>query len=136
LIVIDDSYNANPTSMRAALDGLSRLTARRKIAVLGDMAELGVFSDQAHRDLGVYAAGLAIDVLYWFGENGGLVGEGLSSREAATVFESFRDRDKLSKSLADGAEPDDVILVKASRSCQLDKVVRGFLDAISERGDD
>ncbi len=133
-VVIDDSYNANPTSMRAALDGLSRLSAKRKIAVLGDMAELGIFSDQAHRDLGVYAAGLSIDVIYWFGENGGLVGEGLSSQGSKMAFESFGSRDELGARLADQTAPEDVILVKASRSCQLDKIVSGLLDAVAERG--
>ncbi len=136
MVVIDDSYNANPTSMRAALDGLSRLSAERKIAVLGDMAELGTFSDQAHRELGVYLAGLSIDILYWFGENGGLVGEGLSSQGSKTVFESFGNRGELGGRLAKEAARDDVILVKASRSCQLDKIVSELLDTIAERGDD
>jgi len=134
IILIDDSYNANPTSMRAALDALSRLSSGRKIAVLGDMAELGGFSDAAHRDLGVHIAGLSVDVLYWVGENGGLVEEGLSSQNSRMKFKLFKDLEGVIGELETEIKKEDVILVKASRSCQLDRVVDGLLDkALEER---
>ena len=56
-LVLDDSYNANPTSMAAALDALAALPARRRVAVLGVMAELGAGSAAAHREIGARAAG-------------------------------------------------------------------------------
>lgn len=63
-LVINDAYNANPESMRAALDELVRVTpAHRRVAILGYMAELGVDSPQLHADIGAYAASLAIDAL-------------------------------------------------------------------------
>ncbi len=131
IILIDESYNANPTSMRVALDALSRLSTGRKIAVLGDMAELGAFSDAAHRDLGNYIAGQAVDILYWVGKNGGLVKEGLSGK----TLKSFENIDDLLCDLEKEIKPEDVILVKASRACRLDKVVDGLISTVLESGD-
>ncbi|UCG51875.1 MAG: UDP-N-acetylmuramoyl-tripeptide--D-alanyl-D-alanine ligase [Candidatus Latescibacterota bacterium] len=129
VVLIDDSYNANPTSMRAALELLSRLSGR-KIAVLGDMAELGAFSDTAHRDLGVHLARVAVDVVYWYGDNGDLVEEGFSSEGADKTFQCFRRLNELLDKLGSEVKTDDVVLVKASRACQLDRVVDGLLGTV------
>ncbi|MEJ2721817.1 MAG: UDP-N-acetylmuramoyl-tripeptide--D-alanyl-D-alanine ligase, partial [bacterium] len=96
IVLIDDSYNANPTSMRAALDVLSRISSGRRIAVLGDMAELGEFSDEAHRDLGAHLAGTAVELVYWYGVNGDLVKEGLAGGKS---YQSFGRLDELVEEL-------------------------------------
>jgi UDP-N-acetylmuramoyl-tripeptide--D-alanyl-D-alanine ligase len=62
-LVLNDAYNANPTSMAAALDALRALPARRRVAVLGVMAELGPESDLEHRRIATYADDLGIEVL-------------------------------------------------------------------------
>jgi UDP-N-acetylmuramoyl-tripeptide--D-alanyl-D-alanine ligase len=136
IVLIDDSYNANPTSMRAAIDALTRLSTGRKVAVLGDMAELGVFSDAAHRELGAYVAGRDVDALYWVGENADLVAEGFTGEGTRKRFKSFQDVDDLLPELETEIKPDDVILVKASRSCRLDRVVDGLLASVLEAKDD
>jgi UDP-N-acetylmuramoyl-tripeptide--D-alanyl-D-alanine ligase len=64
--LIDDSYNANPSSARAGLEVLSELPGRRWL-VLGDMAELGEFADSSHRELGELARALGVERLYAFG---------------------------------------------------------------------
>src|SRR5690606_20364622 len=61
--VVNDCYNANPMSMRAALEHLAAAPAQRRIAVLGEMAELGPESERFHRDVGAHARELGIDVL-------------------------------------------------------------------------
>lgn len=151
VVLIDDSYNANPTSMRAAVDSLGRVDASRRIAVLGDMAELGTFSDAAHRELGVYIASGAIDVLCWYGESGDRVEEGFSPRKASSEkvssrkgssrrpgneFRSYRRIDELVRDLQKEIRAGDAVLVKASRACHLDKVVDGLLETILKKDKD
>ena len=127
--LIDDSYNANPTSMRAAVDSLAARPSGRRIAVFGDMAELGEFSDDLHRDLGNYVAAAGVDVLYWFGRSGGVVKEGAIGKKGVEVhvFEDFDELvDALERSLAAG----DAVLVKASRSSRLDRAVERLRTAM------
>jgi UDP-N-acetylmuramoyl-tripeptide--D-alanyl-D-alanine ligase len=134
VVLVDDSYNANPTSMRAALESFLLLSTKRKIAVLGDMAELGEYSDAAHRDLGRDIAGRPVDALYWYGENGGLVEAGLSGRMAR--FEWHTEIDELVRALADEIRPGDGVLVKASRAAHLDRVVDALIERFIGEGED
>ncbi|MDX8401474.1 MAG: UDP-N-acetylmuramoyl-tripeptide--D-alanyl-D-alanine ligase [Mariprofundaceae bacterium] len=113
-LLLDDSYNANPASMQAALDTLRALdTSGRRIAVLGDMAELGETADAAHRALDV----AGIDTLWLVGPH--------MARLAATRPDArcFPDAEAAIRALPDlrlGAG--DAVLVKASRALQLDRV--------------
>jgi len=132
IVLVDDSYNANPTSMRAALDSFSRLKAERRIAVLGDMGELGAFSEEAHRDLGRYAALQPVDILCWFGENGRLVGEAFSRAAPGKAFKAYAKLDELIRYLEREVRAGDAVLVKGSRACHLDKVVNGLLESVLE----
>jgi UDP-N-acetylmuramoyl-tripeptide--D-alanyl-D-alanine ligase len=151
VVLVDDSYNANPTSMRAAVDSLCRVEASRRIAVLGDMAELGTFSDAAHRELGAYLAEAAVDIVCWYGENGERVEEGFSqskapgekysnrktpSRRLGKAFQSYRSIDKLVGDLQPQIRSGDAVLVKASRACHLDRVVDRLLETILEKDGD
>ncbi|UCH83201.1 MAG: UDP-N-acetylmuramoyl-tripeptide--D-alanyl-D-alanine ligase, partial [Candidatus Latescibacterota bacterium] len=132
IVLIDDSYNANPTSMRAALEVLGRISLGRKIAVLGDMAELGEFSDDAHRELGAHLSSVPVDIVYWLGANGGLVKEGIAGRKPIKTFDRL---DALVGELEPELKPDDVVLVKASRSCHLDKIVDRLLETVLKEED-
>lgn len=135
MIIIDDSYNANPTSMRAALDGLARFPGRRHVAVLGDMAELGDYSDAAHRDLGGYIGEAPVEVVFWLGDAGDLVAEGLRKSGANRRFESAVSFDELMDLLTQELKAGDVVLLKASRSIALDRVADRLIDGtVKENG--
>jgi UDP-N-acetylmuramoyl-tripeptide--D-alanyl-D-alanine ligase len=120
LTLVDDSYNANPTSMRAAISALVARAAVRRVAVLGDMAELGSFSDEAHRELGTFIARSGVDVVFWLGEQAAHVEEGMKGTKIE--FHGFGKPAGLVRSIAAKLREGDVILVKASRAAALDRV--------------
>ncbi|MFE8072773.1 UDP-N-acetylmuramoyl-tripeptide--D-alanyl-D-alanine ligase [Marinobacteraceae bacterium S3BR75-40.1] len=114
----DDSYNANPTSMAAALRTLAHEEGRR-LAVLGDMAELGDHPETAHRDTAALARELGIDGFYCLGAFAQAYREGFG--DEARIFETHEAlADALAESLAN--EPA-TVLVKGSRSAAMDRVV-------------
>lgn len=128
--VINDAYNANPTSMRAAVETLAATTAAtRRIAVLGDMAELGSLAELAHFNLGEEVAGLPIDVLVTVGERASRIADG--ARAGGMDPERIRPcvtADEASEVLDDELEPGDAVLVKASRVMKLERVVEGIVE--------
>ncbi len=121
-VVIDDSYNASPSSMRAAIDVLAA-SAGHRILVLGDMAELGADKQELHRQVGDYAKKVGIDQLYTLGCLSALTSEAFGDGKH---FENF---DLLKESLCreldgeDAKRSDLTILIKGSRSSQMDLVV-------------
>ncbi len=120
--ILDDTYNAAPDSMAAALDLLASLPGRR-IAVLGEMLELGDLSDDAHRKVGAHAA-QAAQVLVAIGPFASLYSQGArdAGMSAADIIET-RDRAAALSSLEHNLRPGDVVLVKASRGAELDLLV-------------
>ena len=115
--IIDDCYNANPTSTKAGLDTLSKLSGRR-VAVLGDMKELGKDEIALHREVGAYAKELGIDVLIAVGPLSEATAEGFG--EGAYYYQNVdRCIDRIERHL----HPDDTILVKASHSMQFERIV-------------
>jgi UDP-N-acetylmuramoyl-tripeptide--D-alanyl-D-alanine ligase len=116
-LLINDAYNANPVSMRAALAYLAeRAQGRRRVAILGDMAELGRTGPQYHRQIGVAASELGVDELLAVGELArGYLEGGVSGRWAPNVHEALRQVDEL-------VRPGDAVLVKASRAVGLEAV--------------
>jgi UDP-N-acetylmuramoyl-tripeptide--D-alanyl-D-alanine ligase len=127
--VINDAYNANPTSMRAALSALSDMnTGGRRIAVLGDMRELGSLADLAHFRLGEGLADLSVDVLVTVGDLARRIGEGaLAKGMPGGSIRPCAAADEAVEVLDDLLEPGDVVLVKASRSLGLERVVEGIV---------
>lgn len=130
VIVVNDAYNANPVSMKAAVETLADMrTEGSRVAVLGDMAELGSFTELAHFRVGEQVANKAIDVLVTVGERARRIGEGAraagmpaaSIRRCATVSEAVDVLDGL-------LEAGDIVLVKASRVMGLEAVVEGIVD--------
>ncbi len=128
IVVIADCYNAAPESMRGAIDTLSSLEiSGRRIAVLGDMRELGEDSDALHRAIGEYAVASGIDMLFTLGESGALIAENAIKHgmKADCVF-AERDGsaferivDEIKGRIADG----DAVLFKASRAMKLENVI-------------
>src|SRR5438046_6003949 len=123
---IDDSYNANPDSMKAALRTLVELDADgKRIAVLGEMRELGSESEHGHREVGETAAALEVDHLIAIGSVAAAIASaaeraGLRNSRAVT---STSDAAGI---LAEIAEPGDLVLIKGSRAARTERVVEGF----------
>lgn len=122
-ILIDDSYNANADSMHAALDTLARFPcAGRRLAVLGDMGELGHHAAEAHEEVGVIAAAKNVDCLFTIGERS--LGTAAAAKAAGLAeVESFPEIAPAVLRLRGAVRPKDVVLVKASRSSRLERVV-------------
>ena len=129
-LIIDDAYNANPDSMRAALSTLQQMdVAGRRIAVLGDMGELGENSQMFHRQLGVCAARSDLDLLICVGALAGDIAE--SAVEAGMPEENvklFPDRASVIEYLSPSLAKGDVVLVKASHAMRFDLIVKGLVD--------
>lgn len=133
ITVIDDTYNASPTSMKAALRVLASMhKAKRRIAVLSDMLELGEDSERYHRDLGSFLAGLDIDMLVVYGNlakeiaKGAFAQEvslhGLANAQNALRIESFtapEDMDEMIEFLKNTLTEGDTVLFKGSNSMNL-----------------
>ncbi|MEX0881234.1 MAG: UDP-N-acetylmuramoyl-tripeptide--D-alanyl-D-alanine ligase [Thermoanaerobaculia bacterium] len=121
--LFDDAYNANPSSMRAALETLGALPASRRIAVLGDMLELGPEEERWHRAAGAEAAGRA-DLLVCVGERARWIGEGAvaAGLPKAAVFDAAS-AEEAAELLAGLLAAGDVALFKASRGIGLDRAV-------------
>jgi UDP-N-acetylmuramoyl-tripeptide--D-alanyl-D-alanine ligase len=129
--VINDAYNANPDSMAAAVDVLANLPVKgRRVAVLGDMAELGEHAAALHRDLGVTLANAPIDLAVLIGPMMMFTAETLSKHWPA---ERIHAMSSWAEGVADEAaallQPGDTVLIKASRSAGLERL----LPAITRR---
>jgi UDP-N-acetylmuramoyl-tripeptide--D-alanyl-D-alanine ligase len=112
IVLVNDCYNANPVSMRAALDHLASIDGGRRIAVLGEMAELGPEAPAYHREVGAHARGEGVDLL---------IGVGEPARDYQPD-ELVADPGEAAELLAAQLEPGDAILVKGSRSAGLEGV--------------
>jgi UDP-N-acetylmuramoyl-tripeptide--D-alanyl-D-alanine ligase len=123
---IDDSYNANPDSMKAALRTLVELDSDgRRIAVLGEMGELGAESERGHRDVGEEAAALRIDELIAVGPIGAAIARAAEKAglEKSRAVDSPREAAEL---LEKNTEPGDLVLIKGSRSARMERVLEEF----------
>ncbi|MHB0977041.1 MAG: UDP-N-acetylmuramoyl-tripeptide--D-alanyl-D-alanine ligase [Candidatus Aquicultorales bacterium] len=123
--VVNDAYNANPDSMKAGLGVLKDMRARaRRIAVLGDMLELGKAAEEAHRELGRFVAGGNTDLLVTVGELGALIAEGaLTEGFDPGSVRSFASLEDAGEFLRGVTAIDDIVLVKASRGLQLERII-------------
>ncbi len=121
--LIDDSYNASPLSMHAALDTLKDLKARRKVAVLGDMLEIGKYAIEAHEQMGRFAEKI-VDILVTVGPRARFIADAANKAGLArkNIFSFDVVEDALS-TVQDVIKKGDLVLVKASRAMELDKVV-------------
>lgn len=130
LTLIDDTYNANPTSMVAALSSLGRLSSgRRKVAILGDMRELGSAHLRGHQQAGKVAASI-LDLLMTVGEGGRLIREAaIASGLPAERAIELADWNEIFTRLQDN----DIVLVKGSRAVHLDKIVSLIKEKYSDK---
>jgi UDP-N-acetylmuramoyl-tripeptide--D-alanyl-D-alanine ligase len=121
--IIDDTYNASKESMCAALDTLKNIKGKRKIAILGDMYELGEDTSRSHEIVGEYAAETQIDILIAIGENAVDTAEAARQKGGIGRVYYFKEKEEVYSLLSDILKKGDTILVKASRGMALEKVV-------------
>jgi UDP-N-acetylmuramoyl-tripeptide--D-alanyl-D-alanine ligase len=125
VLVVNDCYNANPVSMRAAIDDLAaradRRGARRMVGVLGDMRELGPEAARFHREAGARAADAGLSLLVAVGEHAGDYALGFGGETHETA-----DAEHAARLVPDLIEPGDIVLVKASRGVGLERVTRAL----------
>lgn len=124
--ILDDSYNASPKSVFAALETLSKIPAQRRIAILGDMLEIGEFSMEAHAKVGEVAAKSA-DMIFAVGERAKFIAEGArnAGMEKKNVME-FDSEEEAAPEVQKIVRKGDIVLVKASHAMQLDKLVESL----------
>jgi UDP-N-acetylmuramoyl-tripeptide--D-alanyl-D-alanine ligase len=128
-VILDDCYNASPLSTRAALDALVSVAVKKKIAVIGDMLELGPESTALHAEIGAYAAE-RVDELIAFGPQAKHVAEAAAKKMGSHVLHTDDPNDAADRVLeVSGAG--DVILVKASRGMRLERVIDRLLEKLS-----
>lgn len=126
ITIIDDCYNANPVSMKAAIDVLAKAPGR-KIAVLGDMGELGEKEQELHTMVGEYFAGKQIDMLFCTGKLSVKLVEGAKKASPETVIIYEEEKENLLQQLAQVRKPGDTILVKASHFMGFGDIVQGLV---------
>lgn len=120
--IIDHSYNANPTSVRLALESLAKISCRgKRVVVIGDMAELGAESASAHRAIGELARQSA-DQAYSFGEEA-----------KATKLKNYQHHDELSEFLLKQLSQDDIVLFIGSQCVRLEKIITALIAASEEK---
>ena len=126
--LIADCYNAAPESMRGAIDSLSAINVEgKRIAVLGDMKELGERSDDMHRSVGSYLARRGVDMLFTLGDSAALIADaalegGMKSENVISVIDPT-EKEKLASLIKEKMSDGDAILFKASRSMKLEEVI-------------
>ena len=128
--VIDDSYNAAPASMASSLDVLASMeTAGRRVAVLGEMGELGDEAERLHGYVGAYAAAKGVDLLVLIGDElaGAMAEAALTMGLSEDAVERFSTVEEAVDVIGPVLAPGDLVLVKASRASGLDNFVRGVL---------
>ncbi|WP_372788212.1 UDP-N-acetylmuramoyl-tripeptide--D-alanyl-D-alanine ligase [Paraconexibacter sp.] len=122
VIVVDDCYNANPMSMRAALDDLAATAPARRVAVLGDMLELGPDEKRFHSEIGVHARDRGVDVLVVVGERAAYLGAGSNLGNVHAVPDAATAARLVPTLVQDG----DTVLIKASRGIGLEVVAEAL----------
>jgi UDP-N-acetylmuramyl pentapeptide synthase len=123
---IDDSYNANPDSMKAGLTALAGLSnSGQRIAVLGRMGELGPHAVEGHRSVGIHAAELGLSAVLTVGDEAALISEAAREKGLSQAL-NFSTHEECAAHLKSLLSPGDAVLVKGSRSAGMEKVIQPF----------
>ena len=126
--IINDTYNANPTSMEAAIKVLNEISGERKIAVLGDMYELGIYEETEHYHMGQIAYQENVDLLVAVGKLGELIGKGAIQAGMKEEKIKFYDNNITAlEFLKEIIISGDLILVKGSRGMKMETIVQGLM---------
>jgi UDP-N-acetylmuramoyl-tripeptide--D-alanyl-D-alanine ligase len=130
-LIIDDTYNSSPRAAGAALEALSKLNTgenARKVAILGDMLELGDYTDEAHFELGKQAAQAGVKLLICVGNFRNETARGaLENGLLNTQIVQFKNSDEAVEQIAELIQPNDLILIKGSQGARMEKVVKALM---------
>ncbi|MEK5239093.1 UDP-N-acetylmuramoyl-tripeptide--D-alanyl-D-alanine ligase [Paenibacillus sp. FSL L8-0470] len=127
LTLLNDAYNASPTSMKAAIDVLQSMKCTgSRIAVLGDMLELGPDEVPFHQEIGTYLDPEETDLVFAYGPLSAHIAETARDKFGAERVFSFTDKAELTSVLIGKCSPDDVVLFKASRGMRLEEVLHSL----------
>lgn len=124
ITVIEDCYNASPDSMKAAISVLKALPNARKVALLGDMLELGDASEEGHRHTGEWVAEAGIDVLIAYGPRSAAMAEAARTRGVTTVH--CQNAPEVLQCLRQFVQPGDALLAKASHAMKLEELLQEY----------
>lgn len=125
ITIINDAYNANPDSMKSAIAVLMKKKGKRKIAVLGDMYELGCYEEESHREVGLAAAEQQVDYVIAVGQLGKLIGE--AAQKAGCIVDWAEDNIQAIEFLQQYVQSGDVVLVKGSRGMKMEQIVQKLM---------
>ncbi|WP_371809563.1 UDP-N-acetylmuramoyl-tripeptide--D-alanyl-D-alanine ligase [Halobacillus sp. Marseille-Q1614] len=126
-LIINDAYNASPTSMKAVIEVILRLKSKQhKVLVLGDMFELGSFSDRLHAGV-ASAITEDIDAVYTIGEHAAKISEAVQKSQPGIQSRHFTDKQSLSAQVQSDLTPDTVVLIKASRGMKLEELIKDLI---------
>lgn len=120
-MILDDCYNANPQSVTAALEVLAKTECEKKVAVLGDMGELGDLTEQAHYNMGALAAMLGIDLVVAIGPKAEKIADGAAQSGGEVLH--FMTKEEALKTLREELEANTAMLVKASHAMAFEQIV-------------
>ncbi len=132
--IIDDTYNASPASTRLALETLRDVPALRKIAVLGDMLELGEHSEKAHRDIGVLASEVA-DVIVCVGPQTKAIAQSASGKLSSDKIFIFDNSNGAKSKVQELIHEHDLVLVKGSQGLRMERIVAEIMADSSQAKD-
>jgi len=126
--IIDDTYNASPDSMKAAIDVLTATRGFRKIAILADMFELGENSDAFHAEVGRYAAESPVDILVAVGDQAKYIAQAAKEILGENKVHYYETKELLINDIGSMISSGDVILLKGSRGMAMDQVVKKIME--------
>ncbi len=122
IVIVNDAYNASPASMRASIQTVAEIYDGRKIAVLGDMLELGKISEKVHRDIGEEVAKNNFDILITIGELGKFIAAGAEEAGLKNIFMTST-HEEAAKKIISVMQEGDTILFKASHGMHMEKII-------------
>lgn len=130
-IVIDDTYNASIDSMKAGLIAANNMKdCKRKIAILGDMLELGEYSEELHRQVGEFFKEINFDILLTQGENSKYICESAKKYIFDKKIKNFENQEELIKYILNEIKEGDLIYLKASKKMNFDNIVKSIIENI------
>ncbi|MNO52364.1 UDP-N-acetylmuramoyl-tripeptide--D-alanyl-D-alanine ligase [compost metagenome] len=133
LTLLNDAYNASPTSMKAAIDVLQTMkSSGKKIAVLGDMLELGPDEIQFHKEIGYYLDPSVTDLVYTYGSLSVHIAEAAKERFGTGRVQAFTDKSELTTVLIEKCSSKDIVLFKGSRGMRLEEVLQSLNKEIKQ----
>jgi UDP-N-acetylmuramoyl-tripeptide--D-alanyl-D-alanine ligase len=125
--VINDCYNANPVSLKSAIDTLKTISDSRKarsVAIIGDMFELGAHSDKYHEDIGRYLSDKNVNVVISLGSKSRKIYECFKNDDTKHISHHFNDKASLIESIKDVLKEGDVVLIKGSRGNSMEDIIK------------